>query len=91
MPAVAKIKIPAKILLFADDVVLYHHDSNLTTTTIALQESVSQFNFSINTLFLTSPPHKCKSVLFTLRPYSPIIARIPFNHGYFDRLDSFKY
>ena len=87
----ARIRIPAKILLFADNVILYNHDPNLAITTTILYHSVSRFNPSINSLFLILAPQKCESIFFSPRPYNTIIARILFINGLFDGLDSYKY
>ena len=70
---------------------LHHSDSNSAVTTFALEESIQHFNFCINNLFLALFPHKYKSVLFMLQPFNPIVAKIHFKDGYFDRLLSFKY
>jgi len=87
----AKLQIPSKMLLFADDVVIYQRETNLTNTTSALGLSVYRFNESINELHLQRSPHKCKSVLFTLRPFNPSSARILFGNNYFTALAAYKY
>jgi len=84
----AQIQIPSKIILFADDVVLYHSGSNLANTTPALKYSIFGFNSGINLLLA---PQKCKSVLFTLRSFNPSVARIPFNNDFLTTVPFFKY
>jgi len=80
---------PSQIFLFAD--VVYLHNRNLEMTTTAMQESVYKLNSFINSPFLSFPPYKLKSVLFTLRPFNPITTRIPFSQGNFFRLNSFEH
>ena len=56
------------------------------------------YRFSIDTfakhcsklsLFLSS--QKCKSVLFTFRPFNPIVANVKYKNHYFEALNHFKY
>jgi len=72
---------------------LCSRDSNLASTTLALlQSSILIFANNINERNLYLSLHKCKFVLFTLRPYNPIIAKVHFNDHYFDSwLSSFQY
>ena len=77
--------------MFADDVVIYHRDTNLINTTSALGLSVYRFNESINELYLQLSPDKCKSVLFTSRPFNPSGAKIPFGNNCSTALSAYKY
>jgi len=93
MIGIAKLEIHAKALLFADDIVLYHSRPNLTDTTTALQLSVSEFIRQAQILYLQLAPQKCTSVIFTYRPYNPLLARIqpeP-NQQFYEIQQSVKY
>ena len=79
------------MLFFADDVVIYSRNSNLASTTLNLKSSILDFNNCIHELQLYLAPQKCKSVLFTLRPFNPIVSKIQLHDYQFDRLPSFQY
>jgi len=67
---------PAKMLLFADDIVLYNSNTILSNTTETLERSLSQFITQANELRLYLEPYKCTSVLFTYRPFNPLLAKV---------------
>ena len=91
MLPITQVRLPATMLLFADDVVIYHKYRNLQNATIAVQSWMDKFASTANKLFLHLSTNKCKSVLYTLRPFNPIISTIQFNDQHFEQLTSFKY
>jgi len=58
---------------------------------IALQRSVDIFSHHSSKLSLLLSSQKCRTVLFTLRPHNPILARIHHNKQYLNNLHHFKY
>jgi len=64
----------SKILLYADDIVIYDSHPNLDYATIALQQSIDTFAQYCSKLSLFLSSQKCKSVLFTCGPVNPIVA-----------------
>ena len=73
----AQLEISVKILLFADDIVLYNRDSNLASTTLALRSSILELNQNINKLHLYLSSHKCKSVLSLWGFWTPSLPEFP--------------
>jgi len=91
MLLMTQLRLPATMLLFADDVVIYHKYRNLQNATIAVQSWMDKFASTANKLFLHLSTNKCKPVLYTLRPFKLIISTIQFNDQHFEQLTSFKY
>jgi len=58
---------------------------------IAGRSSILDFTNCINELQLYLAPQNCKSVLFILRPFNPIAAKIQLHDYQFDRIPSFQY
>ena len=89
---IMRIKIPSKILKICrrHRNVSYSHN-NLATTEASLQHSLYQFTLQSQQVFLSLSSHKCKSMLFFLRPHKPFIAKVCHDGHFFDSIDKFKY
>jgi len=64
--------------------------SLFTTATIALQQSTDTFSQHCSKLSLFLSSQKCQSVLFTFRPFNPIVANIKSKNHYFESLNHFQ-
>ena len=81
MLILTKINTPVKILCFADDIAMYHSHEKANITSLMIQNSLISFLELLNKLHPELSINKCRSVIFTLRPYNIAHALIYHNNS----------
>lgn len=79
------------VLLFADDVAVYSIHKDALITSIRLSAAISRISTILNERFLTLSDNKCKSVMFTYRPFNIAHSLVSIGDLKLSQCDSYKY